>query len=168
MFPPQKNLFKTRDLELPFLRDLSQVVRRTPWDTPVPLYTRTSPLPTFVVKYTGRGLVLKRPGVLSRVQTLDLVLRVGVFSPLPIKVLRHPNPYPKNPLRLALFVPQRFFFGGGGCFLRPSPKRPFKSSSKTTSRVFFFGPRNPRTTPTKSTINIVSARLGVVHILPFS
>ena len=30
-----------------FLRDLSQVVRRTPWDTPVPFYTRTSPLLTF-------------------------------------------------------------------------------------------------------------------------
>ena len=28
------------------MRDLSQVVRRTPWDTPVPLYTRTSLLPT--------------------------------------------------------------------------------------------------------------------------
>ena len=27
------------------MRDLSQVVHRTPWDTPVPLYTRTSPLP---------------------------------------------------------------------------------------------------------------------------
>ena len=37
--------FKTRDLELPFLRDLSQVVGRTPWDTPVPFYTRTSPWP---------------------------------------------------------------------------------------------------------------------------
>ena len=29
-------------------------------------------------------------------------------------------------------------------------------------------PRNPRTTPTKSTINIASAKLGVVRILPFS
>ena len=28
-----------------FWRDLSQVVRRTPWDTPVPFYTRTSPSP---------------------------------------------------------------------------------------------------------------------------
>ena len=28
-----------------FLRDLSQLVGRTPWDTPVPLYTRTSPWP---------------------------------------------------------------------------------------------------------------------------
>ena len=39
-------LFKTRDLELPIFRDLSQVVRRTPRDTPVPLYTRTSPFPS--------------------------------------------------------------------------------------------------------------------------
>ena len=37
----------------------------------------------FVVKYTGRGLVVKRPGVLSKVQILNLVLGVGVFSPLP-------------------------------------------------------------------------------------
>ena len=37
-----------------------------------------------MVKYTGRGLVVKRPGVLSKVQTLDLVLGVGVFSLLPI------------------------------------------------------------------------------------
>ena len=32
------------------------------------------------VKYTGRGLVVKRPGVLSKVQMLNLVLGVGVFS----------------------------------------------------------------------------------------
>ena len=31
-----------------FLRDLSQVVPRTPQDTPVPLYTRTSPWPTIL------------------------------------------------------------------------------------------------------------------------
>ena len=34
----------------------------------------------FVVKYTGRGLVAKRAGVLSKVQMLNLVLGVGVFS----------------------------------------------------------------------------------------
>ena len=38
-----------------------------------------------MVKYTGRGLVVKRPGVLSKVQMLNLVLGVGVFSLLPIK-----------------------------------------------------------------------------------
>ena len=36
-----------------------------------------------VVKYTGRGLVVRRPGVLSKVQMLNLVLGVGVFSLLP-------------------------------------------------------------------------------------
>ena len=36
-----------------------------------------------MVKCTGRGLVVKRPGVLTRVQTLNLVLGVGVFSFLP-------------------------------------------------------------------------------------
>ena len=36
-----------------------------------------------MVKYTGRGLVVKRPEVLSKVQMLTLVLGVGVFSPLP-------------------------------------------------------------------------------------
>ena len=38
-----------------------------------------------MVKYTGRGLVVKRPGVLSKVQMLNLVLGVGVFSLLPKK-----------------------------------------------------------------------------------
>ena len=37
----------------------------------------------FWVKHTGRGLVVKRPGVLSKVQMLNLVLGVGVFSLLP-------------------------------------------------------------------------------------
>ena len=36
-----------------------------------------------MVKYTGMGLVVKRPGVLSKVQVLSLVLGVGVFSLLP-------------------------------------------------------------------------------------
>ena len=40
-----------------------------------------------MVKCTGRGLVVKRPGVLSKVQMLNLVLGVGVFSLLPISVL---------------------------------------------------------------------------------
>ena len=38
-----------------------------------------------MVKYTGRGLVVERPGVLSKVQMLNLVLGVGVFSLLPIE-----------------------------------------------------------------------------------
>ena len=37
-----------------------------------------------MAKCTGRGLVVKRPGVLSKVQMLTLVLGVGVFSLLPI------------------------------------------------------------------------------------
>ena len=36
-----------------------------------------------MVQYTGRGLVVERPGVLSKVQMLNLVLGVGVFSLLP-------------------------------------------------------------------------------------
>ena len=40
-----------------------------------------------MVKYTGRGLVVKRPGILSKVQMLNLVLGVGVFSLLPISTL---------------------------------------------------------------------------------
>ena len=35
----------------------------------------------FVVKYTGRGLVVKRPGVLSKVQLLNLVLGGGGLFP---------------------------------------------------------------------------------------
>ena len=46
----------------------------------------------FVVKCTGRGLVVKRPGVLSKAQMLNLVLGVGVFSLLSKKKdLRHPS-----------------------------------------------------------------------------
>ena len=36
-----------------------------------------------MVNCTGRGLVVKRPGVLSKVQMLNLVLGVEVFSLLP-------------------------------------------------------------------------------------
>ena len=36
-----------------------------------------------MVKCTGRGLVVKREGVFSKVQLLNLVLGVGVFSLLP-------------------------------------------------------------------------------------
>ena len=38
-----------------------------------------------MVNYTGSGPVVKRPGVLSKVQMLNLVLGVGVFSLLPIQ-----------------------------------------------------------------------------------
>ena len=38
-----------------------------------------------VAKRAGRGLVVKRPGVLSKIQMLHLVLGVGVFSLLPRK-----------------------------------------------------------------------------------
>ena len=41
-----------------------------------------------MVKCTGRGLVVKRPGVLSKVQMLNLVLGVGVFSLPPKNVTR--------------------------------------------------------------------------------
>ena len=36
-----------------------------------------------MVKYIGRGLVVKRLGVLTKVQMLNLALGVGVFSLLP-------------------------------------------------------------------------------------
>ena len=45
----------------------------------------------FVVKYTGRGLVVKQPGVLSKVQMLNLVLGVGVFSLLATFVRGSPS-----------------------------------------------------------------------------
>ena len=46
-----------------------------------------------MVKCTGKGLVVERPGVLSKVQMLTLVLEVGVFKKTPIAdlVLRHPD-----------------------------------------------------------------------------
>ena len=54
-----------------------------------------------MVKCTGRGLVVKRPGVLSKVQMLNLVLGVGVFSPLPIKT----RPLCEHEVGLAPAVP---------------------------------------------------------------
>ena len=42
-----------------------------------------------MVNYTGRGLVVKRPGVLSKVQMLNLVLGVGLFSLLPKQGLHY-------------------------------------------------------------------------------
>ena len=61
----------------------------------------------FVVKYTGRGVVVKQPGVLRKVQMLNRVLGVGVFSLLPTYPWgvgsARPNPKmgardPENPL----------------------------------------------------------------------
>ena len=45
-FSPPKNSSKQEIWSSQNFRDLSQFVRRTPRDTPVPLYTRTSPWPT--------------------------------------------------------------------------------------------------------------------------
>ena len=41
--PSPEKLFKTRDLELPFFEGSPRIVGCTPWDTPVPFYTRTCP-----------------------------------------------------------------------------------------------------------------------------
>ena len=49
--------------------------------------------------YTGRGLVVKRPGILSKVQMLNLVLGVGVFSLLPSQRLQT-----NSGMRLARFL----------------------------------------------------------------
>ena len=47
-----------------------------------------------MVKCTGRGLVVKRSGVLSKVQMMNLVLGVGVFSPLPMNHIRGGGDFP--------------------------------------------------------------------------
>ena len=48
--PCPEKLLKTRDLELPiFDGSLPKIVHRTPRDTPVPLYTQTSPWPSVCV-----------------------------------------------------------------------------------------------------------------------
>ena len=49
-----------------------------------------------MVKCTGRGLVVKRPGVLSKVQMLTLVLGVGIFSLLPILETSKTGPFGKG------------------------------------------------------------------------
>ena len=60
-----------------------------------------------MVKCTGRGLVVKQLGVLSKVQMLNLVLGVGVFSLLPIipcdwKVLHYTNYFSWNSAEILL------------------------------------------------------------------
>ena len=44
-----------------------------------------------MVNYTGRGLVVKRPGVLSKVQMLNLVLGVGGLFPSSKTTYFQPN-----------------------------------------------------------------------------
>ena len=62
VFPPQKNSLKQGISSSHFLRDLSQVVRCTLWDTPVPLYTRTShPLPMKAPRSVCAPLCCKNP-----------------------------------------------------------------------------------------------------------
>ena len=56
--PKKKNSSKQRIRSSQVLRDLSQVVRCTPWHTPVPLYTRTSPWPINSPKTFGFAFVL--------------------------------------------------------------------------------------------------------------
>ena len=57
-----------------------------------------------MVKSTGRGLVEKRPGVLSKVEMLTLVLGVGVFSLLPTlgMLVQLLHPYSATTLRPSL------------------------------------------------------------------
>ena len=57
-----------------------------------------------MVKYTGGGLVVKRPGVLSKVQMLTLVLGVGVSSLLPSTVM----------FEIITFLIQKHFQNGNG------------------------------------------------------
>ena len=75
-----EKLNKTRDLELPFSWDLSQVVGRTPQDTPALLYTRASPWPNLV----GGGAVLsahdsqsRRPGI-ARISAARSIKMSGI------------------------------------------------------------------------------------------
>ena len=44
-----------------------------------------------MLKYTERGVVVKRPGVLRKVQMLNLVLGVGVYSLRPTTTLEIQN-----------------------------------------------------------------------------
>ena len=57
-----------------------------------------------MVKYTGRRLVVKRPGVRSKVQMLDLVLGVGVFSLLPKYIPGVLEKFEENSL-CSIFIP---------------------------------------------------------------
>ena len=54
--PPSKTSSKQEIWSSQFLRDLSRVVRRTPRDTPVPPYTRTSSWPNLILLQEGFGV----------------------------------------------------------------------------------------------------------------
>ena len=58
-----------------FSRDLSQVVRRTPRDTPVPLYTRTSPWPITLVNLPTRVPVCLLNNAKSPIGMTDLIFK---------------------------------------------------------------------------------------------
>ena len=86
----------------------------------------------FVVKYTGKGLVVKQPGVLSKVQMLNLVLGVGIFSLLPIQVSLGPSG-PEMPRKSPRYLP-----GASGPGL--DPKKVSKKSwgqSENTLQILF-------------------------------
>ena len=87
-----QKLFKTRDLELPNLEgNLSQVVRRTPQDTPVPLYTRTSP---FGIDCTSVALHTSFSGAST---TTPFCFQVPDHITVVNKDITYPdNPYPLN------------------------------------------------------------------------
>ena len=68
-----------------------------------------------MAKCKGRGLVVKRPGALSKVQKLNLVLGVGVFSLLPN--------LGNGPLRVEIGSARRgeLLIKAHGLFLGPPP-----------------------------------------------
>ena len=106
-----------------------------------------------MVKCTGRALVVKRLGVLSKVQMLNLVLGVGVFPLLPINVWSVVPPNSKDPPRTPKQLKWIKSDSEGS-----RPKWPKKGSTVTKRRGFrsllttfhpFFGPlgrRPPRVT----------------------
>ena len=63
----------------------------------------------FCGKMHRRGLVVKRPGVLSKVQMLNLVLGVGVFSALPKKAPTVSNKAPKQNCKQSNSIARRKF-----------------------------------------------------------
>ena len=90
-----------------------------------------------MVKCTGRGLVVKWPGVLSKVQMLNLVLGVGVFSLLPNKHFR-PGTRPGGPVTgvtETLFMCQKCL----GAFLARRTRKtlPFFSKSVHAYKILF-------------------------------
>ena len=110
---PEKNSTKQGIWSSQFLRDLSQVVRCTPRDTPVPLCTRTSPWPTkgFPGPLGPKAIKVRKESKTeskTREKKIRLVIFFFPYNPPPPPSRQ--TPQPSHPRELD-FGPFRLRFG---------------------------------------------------------